>query len=999
MKYASILAAALVATVALPVAAQTLPGAPETNGLSPKTATFYINTPTNGVNNGGSEAPGIGIANNGNILVAWEDDGADIADIEAVWTMFNAEGNWLTPPTKIDSLYLGLSVTNQYLSFFRPDGSATPGYVSWGPKVHANLFGTGIGMGANGMDGLGAEIAAYASYVGNGDFPAVQLLDSNGKPVSNVAGVTSDYSALATSSIRIGDWEYLANGNIVIAADSRQSDDWNSLYGGTNASAYQHSIYRIVTPSGVEVKAASLISDTSYQVGNQNLWHGLGVSSNGFAIRFPDSVRGTCVRFFDNNGTPLTTNLPLTTLVGDPRAGGGGRGDGAGFHGNGKDAYVHAADYNLNGTNGFWVTVLNANGTVRWAKDVASDLTVTGVGRGDAAINENGEVVVVFDAKADPSLPNGVIGRRFDASGNPVGGTFYVSEVEVPDPANGNLFASTVPRVAWRGGKIAIAWITANDVNNSNAKEIALRVFTASPLPGKPEDNGFTPKTFTSYVNSTNGVNNGGTEAPGVGISKSGKVLVAWEDDGADIADIEAVWTMFNSDGSWFTPPTKIDSLFLSISVTNQYLSFFRPDGSATPGYVSWGPKIHANLFGSGIGMGASGMDGLGAEIASYASYVGNGDFPAVQLLDDNGGPLSNVAGVTSAYSAAGGSIRIGDWDYLSNGNIVIAGDSRQNDDLVNVYGGAAPFQHSIYRIVTPAGVEVKAASLISDTANQTGNQNMWHGLGVTANGFAIRFPDSTRGVCVRLFDNAGTALTTNLPLTTITGYPQAGGGGRGDGAGFHGNGKDAYVHAADYTYGGVSGFWVTVLNANGTVRWTRDVSDDILIQPGSIGRGDAAIDENGQVIVVFDAKPQGLIYRVPMGRRFDASGTPMGGTFYLSEKEVPSFDATLSDSSVPRVAWRNGDAAVVWISKNDPNNFAVSEIAQRYFITGAPSLSVSQVGNSVKISWPVGLAGFTLQSSSTLGATASWGTVGGVVNNSVTVSNPTGNKFYRLIK
>ena len=39
---------------------------------------------------------------------------------------------------------------------------------------------------------------------------------------------------------------------------------------------------------------------------------------------------------------------------------------------------------------------------------------------------------------------------------------------------------------------------------------------------------------------------------------------------------------------------------------------------------------------------------------------------------------------------------------------------------------------------------------------------------------------------------------------------------------------------------GGIGGFWVTVLNTNGTVRWTRDVSDDMPIVAGSAGRGDA---------------------------------------------------------------------------------------------------------------------------------------------------------------
>ena len=78
--------------------------------------------------------------------------------------------------------------------------------------------------------------------------------------------------------------------------------------------------------------------------------------------------------------------------------------------------------------------------------------------------------------------------------------------------------------------------------------------------------------------------------------------------------------------------------------------------------------------------------------------------------------------------------VAAGDWDYLANGNIVIVNDSRQNDDLVNLFGGAAAGNHGTYRVVTPANAVVKGYSLLSST---TGTYNIWHGVGVTANGFA----------------------------------------------------------------------------------------------------------------------------------------------------------------------------------------------------------------------------------------------------------------------
>ena len=1011
MKYKVMSVAAMMAACAFSNA-QTMPGSPESNGLPPKTETTYING--NGdINNFSTEHLTLDIAGNGNVIVGWEDDGSGISDIEAVWTMLDPSGVMITPMTLQTNRSLSgnladyQTVTTRFMNYFRADGTATPGYTGWGPRVKANRFGPGFAFGAMVWE-LGLEIPelydinedAGGPPPDANDFPVIQLMNDNGTPHRSgpVSGLVNsglltftDANVQPAGSIRIGGFDYLANGNVVIVGDSRQADD-RAL---TGQAAGNITVYRVLTAGGTEVKAysaASATADASTIARN-----GVGVTANGFGIRWAGPA-GATVRLFDNSGNPSSTNLPLAILTGHPEAAGGGDAGNAGFSGNGKDAYVSVGDYSaaIAGTNGIWVTVLNANGTVRWSRDVAEDIsflpgTVTGC---DAAINENGEVVVVFSGKIDPNLLNTVLGRRFDATGHPVGGTFYISEKEIPD-VNLPPFAANRPRVSWRNGKVAVAWESQNDPALGNATEVAVRLFTSSVLPGKPENNGLLPKTGTSYVNGTNGVNNGSTEALGVGIAQNGNVLVSWEDDGSDMADIEAVWTMFDATGKSITPATKIDSFALGVSVTNNYLSFFRPNGTPTPGYVSWGPKIHANLFGSGIGMGAIAMDGLGAEIADYASYVGNGDFPAVQLLTDSGAPVSAVAGASSAYAATAGSIRIGDWEYLSNGNIVIAGDSRQNDDLVNKYGGAAPANHSIYRIMSPAGAVVKAESIVSSPAVSSG---IWHGVGVTKDGFAVRFLDNTKGSSIRLFDNNGNGLTTNVLLSSLIGYAQAGGGGRGDSIGFHGNGKDAYVLANDYTVGNSSGFWVTVLNANGTVRWTRDVSDDLALLKGGTGRGDAAIDENGQVIVVFSAKIVGYPSELTLGRRFDAAGNPQGGTFYLSEKEVPDLINPPLPSTRPRIAWRNGSAAVVWQSSNYPDAL-MTVVAQRYFGTGAPSLTIAHIGSSVKVSWAAGISGYTLMSSSSLATGATWTAVAGVANNSVTIASPAGAKFYRLQK
>jgi len=153
---------------------------------------------------------------------------------------------------------------------------------------------------------------------------------------------------------------------------------------------------------------------------------------------------------------------------------------------------------------------------------------------------------------------------------------------------------------------------------------------------------------------------------------------------------------------------------------------------------------------------------------------------------------------------------------------------------------------------------------------------------------------------------------------------------------------------------------------------------------------------------VVFSSQIAGLTDSVTLGRRFDASGNPLGGTFYLSEKEVPNFGTPPAAASNPRIAWRNGNVAIVWQSGSYPYAVIAPVVAQRYFQTSiaqpiAPSLSISGNNNSVTISWPASVTGYTLKSSASLASGATWTAVPGVANNTVTIANPAGTQFYRL--
>jgi hypothetical protein len=534
----------------------------------------------------------------------------------------------------------------------------------------------------------------------------------------------------------------------------------------------------------------------------------------------------------------------------------------------------------------------------------------------------------------------------------------------------------------------------------------------------QPATSGLIPKTPTFYVN-TNCVNNWNGESDGVAIADNGNVLVGWEDDGDDILDMEAVWSLFDNAGNRLTALTVQTTFDGTASVNNTFLSYFRPNGTATPGIYSWGPKIKANLFGKGVGMGAVAYDPIGSEIPYLedinADDGGYGDFPAVQLLTNDGKPAGPVlTGASDGDAQPSGNIRIADWDYLATGNILIAGESRQEQDLVDRFGGSMGRRHAVYRVVTPAGGEVKSYSLAS--ASNEDRVEMWHGAGVTATGFALRFSvtasggDTTPGVNVRLFDNDGNPTSGNLHLATVAGHPEAGGGGRGDGAGFHGNGKDAYVHVC----GSGSGPWVTVLNADGSLRWSRGVADPDETIVGN-NRVDGAIAPDGRVIAVWDSKlpnaavgdpvtdpPTYVTNRVVQARLFNADGSPSGGSFVVSEWENPANPAATNNVSTPRVAWRGNTIAITWVTLNAPTVLPPAEppsgagdgvIGARLFsVASLPQLMVSATGGNVIISWT---GGGTLQSADTVKGT--WSDVGDLNPTTILKADLAVRKFYRV--
>jgi hypothetical protein len=549
--------------------------------------------------------------------------------------------------------------------------------------------------------------------------------------------------------------------------------------------------------------------------------------------------------------------------------------------------------------------------------------------------------------------------------------------------------------------------------------------------PGDPSSSGLMPRTDTFYVNAQ--WNNNGLNSLGVAVTSSGDVVVGWEDDHTPSSAIRhwaGVWTVYDRDGKLLTPVAAIESRNPRMTdevpntIETSYRSFFRNDGSPTPGRLAWGPKLKANPFGPGFGMGgvsyqvnnpgsASGRNGVGNEIphlldVNFDQTTNNdGDrvgaaFAAVQLVNNDGTSAApTLAGGTAENYAPPGDVRIGDWHYLGNGNVVIVNESRQVADraLTGQEGGNTV----TYRVVKPNGDEVKGWSAVSSAP---GPSDMWHGVAVTANGFAVRwgFNDGTgQRTHIRLFDNNGTPVSENIDLAKAVGVPELAAGGRGDGVGFQGNGLDAYVYAC--TSGGTA--WVAVLNANGSLRWARQVADEGDDNLPNSDRLDAAISADGRVVVIFDAAnqfPDGGTQRAMLGRMFSATGQAITPIFRVSEKSGEYPPDALGFARHGRVAWRGNLVAMVWESHGNSELTSNRILGMRLFnteeVVGPAPLTIASSrvsGTDLTITWTGGSAPFTVQRKRTV--TGAWENVGtGLQERSFTTSTSGGEEgYYRI--
>lgn len=1037
-------------------------GAPADAGLIPRTPTIDVSTnlPNNAIETGD-----ISITANFNVVPCWEDDGPDgtIYNWQAIWTVYDANGNRITPAVTMTNIPgcipTAESVPNfTYRAFFRSDGSPTPGYTGdYGGKLKANQFGNGF-MFCAGADAQGCEIPelinintdAGGGPGASGSSPVVQLLNNDGSRNAalggpEVAGIVSfsDADVEPLGSIRPGDVDFLANGNLLIVGESRQVDD-RALNGTASGNVV---VYKVLNPAGGVVHAYDSVNTNAEA---SDIWHGSAATTDGFMVRWNSGTAK--FRLFDNNGNPQGPVTDLATLTGHPEAGQGGKGDSLGFKSNGKDAYVLFVP---NSTSGPWVTVLNADGTVRYSKAVAgtNDAGLYPNGdRGDAAINEDGSVIVVFDAtNNDPNNTWGRLpqARLLDPCGRPVGPVFYVSERDnATNAISAN--ANDRPRVAYRGNRIAVMWSSGNSTAVVSPKILALRIFDVGPpppsldpvVPCSAETLGLkriVPDTLVwfstseskpkigNFVAADQTPRPGAIEATARLLGDSTFLLAASTWATNDATKMARTLVLIPANGG--TP--KLDSefyddagqIYLKDSNTvRQDGNPGRVGGDMRYGAVNYMTAAEATLFNFPASFNSDGRftnpffntiagDGAARTVAAQNFQLNPSTLavtPLNKALDVVFYPEHiNDIPALGQQTARTGSSPLG----LANGNFLVVGEDRSR--VTDATSGNV----TVAKIFAPDGTIVKPAWQVSPVGS---NGSMWEGVGAWTGGFWIR----PQGNIVYCYDNAAN-LQGSFDVNATAGVAFA--TDRSDGTRYCSDIRSRYIFGAGKSpeSAGFTNMMLCAWDANTRLWITNTIvsegSQDVLNTGGTrlLDRANIACDAYNRVTVVYRYRPDNTLWLndqiVARVFQFDGSKfTPLTPEFFpFIEHDSDPNNLAGFKGLEPSVAMTPREILIYakgsWNADANPTNVVVTAPETHCYtiisspapkVAPRPTLTITKSGNHAFVSWEAEAGLFKVQKTTSL-TSPSWtdvtaGNVATPVDAGAIGATPT---YYRLVR
>ncbi len=437
--------------------------------------------------------------------------------------------------------------------------------------------------------------------------------------------------------------------------------------------------------------------------------------------------------------------------------------------------------------------------------------------------------------------------------------------------------------------------------------------------------------------------------------------LSPWRDFGLGTVNYDQTWAIALNNGTIAvfkrghdpeTPGIIGGSEFLlfgpdgNLLVSSPIRGSFESDGDPTPlvDYASagaaWGAftlGAHADRAnGSGFVVHNQGENASTFGL-DHADEVGDEAFSLVQLFDNEGNPIGSGINAFGTLTGEPGGYRDIGAALLSNGDIVVIGEDRQQSDDLLDEAAAFVNEAAIAVILGPDGTQ-KVGPFVVHTdedglyIGQSGSSVVYQNVMAFEGGFVI---DYSQGI--RWFNNDGTSITPVQPdhaeLAGVEVVPEIPGfvlgensGGRGDGMALASNGSDTVVKSINVQSGPDSAGVLIYYNTDGTVR-QHVRFDDINIETdvAMVDRTFCDMDENGNVFVVWqDGRFGGDIdggHNQIFGRFFNAEGEPFGPSFpiyenWRSEPEYVDYGSVGSipagDIEQPRCALNNQTAVVI---------------------------------------------------------------------------------------
>jgi len=332
---------------------------------------------------------------------------------------------------------------------------------------------------------------------------------------------------------------------------------------------------------------------------------------------------------------------------------------------------------------------------------------------------------------------------------------------------------------------------------------------------------------------------------------------------------------------------------------------------------------------------------------AVYGNYVDNTTVPG------GGNQISRTGG-----TGAG----------LDNGNFVVVWDDKTtfSDPAGEV---------TTFAIITPAGAVVKSHTLVDA-------RDIWDNVCAYRGGFAVRVHDT-----IYFYDNNGNLQGSSPQDRSGLSFDK----GRGDGTRIASDIRSYYVYLT-----GNAGAHTPVNVAIWDSRTRNFVASapvsDTEPAVHSVDRVNLAVDASDRFCVAWAESPTPDFINQIAARVMQFDGTNIT---YLTHSFFPFVnydpDGSLNLTTLaPSVAMTTRQICIAAKGTiNSTNNPAGGP-------NTAAETTLYTVISTPVISWPAAVTGFTLESTDRLPA-PNWTTVGGVANNSATITIGSGNKFYRL--